>query len=96
MNRAERRANNNKVAMWTTAEVTAHIRREHKKHLQEFVTNYNAVLALALHDKLGFGQKRSIRFIKHVAGLFGDLRDGHITMDYIAGVLKDEVKLVIK
>jgi hypothetical protein len=95
-NRAQRRHNTNTVGLWTTAQVRALLRDESKKHLRQFVDSYNAVIALSLHDSLGFGKKRCERFMLQMAERFNALADDTITVEDINQTLLDEVGIVIK
>lgn len=52
------------------------------------ISGYEAVLVLALHDKLGFGEKRARRFIEHVRDTFDSVDQGYVSLEDI----KDEIK----
>lgn len=52
------------------------------------ISGYEAVLVLALHDKLGFGEKRARRFMKYVRDTFDSVQQGYVSIEDI----KDEIK----
>lgn len=52
------------------------------------ISGYEAVLVLALHDKLGFGEKRARRFMKYVRDTFDSVQQGYVSLEDI----KDEIK----
>lgn len=52
------------------------------------ISGYEAVLVLALHDKLGFGEKRARRFMKYVRDTFDSVDQGYVSLEDI----KDEIK----
>ena len=52
------------------------------------ISGYEAVLVLAMHDKLGFGEKRARRFIEHVRDSFDSVDQGYVSLEDI----KDEIK----
>ena len=52
------------------------------------ISGYEAVLVLAMHDKLGFGEKRARRFIEYVRDSFDSVDKGYVSLEDI----KDEIK----
>ena len=60
------------------------------------ISGYEAVLVLALHDKLGFGEKRARRFMKYVRDTFDSVQQGYVDLDEIKDTVKEEVGIDIQ
>jgi hypothetical protein len=96
VNRAQRRANNEKAEMWTTPQVAAMLRKEQTKVLHKLANDYSAVVAMVLRDKLGYGHKRSKRVLTAISEMFADIQDGRLSVEDIKQTLGEEIGVVIK
>ena len=52
---------------------------------------YSAALALALHDKLGFGKKRSQRFLQQVWDTFRHIEEGYLSLEDVLKTVQEDL-----
>jgi hypothetical protein len=64
--------------------------------LKKAVNDYSAVVALCLHDKLGFGHERAKKFLTAVGDMFADVQDKRLSIDDIKATLDKEIGVQIK
>lgn len=64
-----------------------------KDVIDDAVTNYSAAMALCLHEKLGFGRDRTIRFMSHVEELFQKINEGHLSLDDVLRTIDEKLKI---
>lgn len=64
--------------------------------IKDAVLNYSIIVALCLHDKLGFGHDRILRFINYVNSWFESVYDGDVNFDMIANTLKEETGITFE
>lgn len=55
-----------------------------------------AAVSIALHEELGFGQKRITRIVTAVSDLFGKVLEGETTIDEIQRIAVEELGIKIK
>ena len=73
------------------AELTEAINQEIKRAISITVHRYSVVLALCLHDKLGFGEQRGQRFMKQVKEIFDAVNEGHVDLAEIEETVNSEL-----
>ena len=73
------------------AELTEAINLEIKRAVAITVHKYSVVLALCLHDKLGFGEQRGQRFMKQVKEIFDAVNEGHVDLAEIEETVNSEL-----
>ena len=73
------------------AELTEAINLEIKRAISITVHRYSVVLALCLHDKLGFGEQRGQRFMKQVKEIFDAVNEGHVDLAEIEETVNSEL-----
>ncbi|MDD3039698.1 hypothetical protein [Bacteroides sp.] len=89
MNReTKRKILNGKIS---EAELTAILDLEIKKAISMTVHRYSVVLALCLHDKLGFGEQRGQRFMKQVKEIFDAVNEGYVDFAEIEETVNKEL-----
>ena len=59
------------------------------------VKQYSAVLALCLHDKLGFGMVRAQRFMREVDRVFESINEGYLSLDDVIETVEKELGIAI-
>ena len=59
------------------------------------VKQYSAVLALCLHDKLGFGKVRAQRFMYEVDRVFESINEGYLSLDDVIETVEEELGIII-
>ena len=59
------------------------------------VKQYSAVLALCLHDKLGFGKVRAQRFMREVDRVFESINEGYLSLDDVIETVEKELGITI-
>lgn len=59
------------------------------------VNQYSAVLALCLHDKLGFGKVRAQRFMREVEEMFDSINKGYLSLDDVIETVEKELGIRI-
>lgn len=92
MNRAERRRleKSREKRKATAPDLT---RVEITNAIDYSSTAYSAALALVLHDKLGFGKKRSHRLMSQVWEVFESIKSGYLTLDDVLDTVKNELEI---
>ena len=94
MNRQQRRAIVKKKL--TDKDIKAMEEKATKDAIDFAVTSYLACVALCLHDKLGFGHNRAIRFMKHVDNLFDSINQGYLSLDDVLKTVKEEIGITFE
>ena len=91
MNRAERR----RIAKRKVSHKDLlHVERQSADQAIDYATKaYSAALALALHDKLGFGKKRSQRFIQQVWDTFRNIQEGYLSLDDVVKTVQEDLEI---
>ena len=64
--------------------------------VRQTAKEYGAVVGLSLRDELGFGKKRTERFLEGVMRRFMDVRNGLLSVEDIVETLENEIKLKIE
>ncbi len=59
------------------------------------VKQYSAVMALCLHDKLGFGKVRAQRFMREVDKVFDSINKGYLSLDDVLETVEKELGIAI-
>ena len=59
------------------------------------VKQYSAVLALCLHDKLGFGKVRAQRFMREVDDVFDSINRGYLSLDDVIETVEKALGITI-
>lgn len=59
------------------------------------VKQYSAVMALCLHDKLGFGKVRAQRFMQDVDEMFDSINKGYLSLDDVLETVEKELGIMI-
>ena len=59
------------------------------------VKQYSAVVALCLHDKLGFGKVRAQRFMREVNQVFDSINEGYLSLDDVIETVEKELGITI-
>lgn len=72
------------------------LEKEGLKATRLAVSGYSAVLALCLHDKLGFGKVRAQRFMKGIEDTFDSIEKGYVTMEDIINTVENELEIKIE
>ena len=70
-------------------------RTELSRIMDYVVKQYSAVLALCLHDKLGFGKVRAQRFMREVDDMFDNVNKGYLSLDDIMETVEKELGIMI-
>ena len=73
------------------AELTSVLELELKRAISMTVHRYSVVLALCLHDKLGFGEQRGQRFMGQVKEIFDAVNAGHVNLAEIEETVSEEL-----
>lgn len=91
MNRAERR----RIAKRKVSHKDLlYVERQSADQAIDYATKaYSAALALALHDKLGFGKKRSQRFIQQVWDTFRNIQEGYLSLDDVVKTVQEDLEI---
>lgn len=61
--------------------------------VESTILNYEAILVLALHDKLGFGEKRAKRFIGYLRETFDAMTHGYVNLDEIKEEMESKLDI---
>lgn len=70
-------------------------RAELSRIIDYVVKQYSAVLALCLHDKLGFGKVRTQRFMGEVDQVFDSINRGYLSLDDVIETVEKELGIAI-
>ena len=72
------------------------IDRAELRRIMDFVVKqYSAVVALCLHDKLGFGKVRAQRFMGEVNRVFESINEGYLSLDDVIETVEKELGIAI-
>lgn len=94
MNRAQRR---NLAKKGVTAEDLKRIYEQTKAtSIKYTVSAYSTALAIVLHDKYGFGEKRLKTLLAQVEDTFDSIVQGYVSIDELKKTILEECKVNIK
>ena len=72
------------------------IDRAELSRIVDYVVKYHsAVVALCLHDKLGFGKVRAQRFMHEVDQVFDSINKGYLSLDDVVETVEKELGIMI-
>lgn len=98
MNRQMRRAKKREILKQDTElisgeELALEYERVKRESVKQAVELYSLSVMMVLHDKLGFGQKRILRFNEQVQDLVEGIGEGYLSLDDMKKVLVEECKI---
>jgi len=59
------------------------------------IAQYSAVLALCLHDKLGFDKEKAQKFMTEVQEMFDSVEKGYLSLDDVLETVREELNIHI-
>ena len=71
-------------------------RAELSRVMDYIVKQYSAVVALCLHDRLGFGKVRAQRFMREVDDVFDSINRGYLSLDDVLETVEEELGILIE